>query len=383
MSTALHRILPRIMPPRIAGDTANQMFSPFLGVIAAGIGITNQQLGLLVSLRSAFGLAGPFLGELADRHGHLRLARVGIVMMAASLLMLAASNSLVTAALAMAPMGLALGLINPALQAYVSANASHRNRARGMGIFEYSWALAGIIGLPLLGWLISAFGWRVALTTLAVLILLAMLGMRSLSPAPVQAAAQSHAAPGLRASLTLWSGICAVGLTFYASLNAMIIHGVWLAEAFAFTPGTLGLLAIALGLADLSGSGFVSLAADRIGPRRVVLAAGLLSVGAYLLPHLGTGLALAIGALFLMRMLMQASFVALLTILSEQLPARRARVLAFAAASGQVGMAVAGASGPWLYGRLGMPGVGTVSAAAALAAFVLVLIFMKEKREVA
>ncbi len=381
MSWSLRRLLPPMITSRLLGDTANQLFNPFLGTIAAGIGISNQQLGLLVSLRSLSGLSGPALGALADRRGYLTLARLGIILMATGLVVLSLSNSVWTAGAAMLPMGVALGLINPALQAYVGSFVSHSQRARGMGMFEYSWALSGILGLSALGWLIAAFGWRAGVLTLAALLLLSLLLLRKLPATAPQAARSQLQAGGVIGSVSLWCGIAAVGLIFYASLNVMIIHGVWLGEEFAFSPAALGTVALVLGLADLSGAILVSRSGDRLKPRRLVLAGTLLSAVAYLLPLAISGLAGVLLALVLMRAFMQVSFVSMLPILSEQRPAARARVLALSAAAGQIGMAVATSSGPWFYSRFGPGALGAVSAGAALAAFLLVLFFVHDSKE--
>lgn len=381
MSWPLQRLLPPLITSRLLGDTGNQLFNPFLGTIAAGIGISNQQLGLLVSLRSLAGLSGPALGAMADRSGYLNLARAGIVLMAVGLIVLSLSNSVWTAGAAMLPMGVALGLINPALQAYVGSFVSHAQRARGLGMFEFSWALAGILGLSVLGWLMAAFGWRAGVLALAVLLLLSLLLLRNLPDARGASEATARAAAVQLGGLSMWTGIAAVGLMFYASLNVMIIHGVWLGDVFGFTPAALGTFALVLGLADLSGALLVSRIGDRFKPRRMVLAGTLLSIFAYLLPLAGSGLAITTIALVLMRALMQVGFVGMLPILSEQRPAARARVLALSAAAGQIGMALATGSGPWLYSQHGPAALGTVSASAAGAALLLVLLFVRDSKE--
>ncbi len=381
MSTSLRRLLPPLITSRLLGDTANQLFNPFLGTIAAGIGISNQQLGLLVSFRSLSGLSGPALAAIADRRGYLNLARIGIILMAAGLTTLALSNSIWTAGAAMLPMGMALGLINPALQAYVGSFIGHAQRARGLGMFEYSWALSGILGLSALGWLISAFGWRAGVLTLAALMLLSLLLLRNLPANPVFKSANGNVTGTSLGSASLWSGVAAVGLTFYASLNVMIVFGVWLAQEYSLSPAALGTVALVLGAADLAGAVLVSRAGDRLKPRRMVLAASLLSVAAYLLPSIVSSLALVLLALVLMRAFMQVSFVGMLPILSEQRPAARARTLALAAAAGQIGMALASATGPGIYEGYGAGTLGAISATAALLSFLLVLLFVQDSKE--
>lgn len=383
MNRSLRRLLAPLVPARIFADTTNQLFNPFLGTIATGIGISTQQLGLLVSLRSLAGLSGPLFGSVADRRGHLFMARIGIVLLASGLLLLAMSSSLLTAAVAMLPMGLALGMFNPILQAYVSSHVEYGRRARALGILEYSWALAGIAGLSGLGWLMTAFGWRTAVLTLAALLLVSLAGLRA-KPAAAGGGELPVSTPLLPAAIprSVWAATAAVGLTFFGFFNIMIIHGVWLAERYAFTPALLGWTALVLGFADLAGVTIVSSAADRFGPRRLALVASLLCAAVYVLPALGSGLPVVAVALILMRLLMQVTFVSILPLLSELQPEARARILALAGAVGQIGMATAAASGPWLYGRTGPAGLGISSAASALATFLLLLFCIRERKEI-
>lgn len=380
MTAAVRKLLGSLMPARILSDTSNQLFNPFLGTIAAGIGISNQQLGLLVSLRSLSGLTGPLFGAAADRRGHLYMARIGVLLMVCGLTLLGVSRSLLTTAMAMIPMGLALGMLNPVLQAYVSSQVEYGRRGRALGILEYSWALAGIVGLSGVGWLIATFGWRAAVFVLAGLLLGSLVAFRKLPAALSPGSAPgSRVAQPLHADRAVWASALAVGLTFFGFFNVMIIHGVWLTEAFAFTPTLLGVVALVLGLADLSGVTVVSLIADRVGPLRLALFASLFSAGVYLLPAVVSSLAGTVVALVLMRMMMQVTFVSLLPVMSELQPNNRGQVLGLAGAVGQVGMAIAAATGPWFYANAGPAGLGAGSAISAAATFAVLLLVRKRK----
>ena len=48
----------------------------------------------------------------------------------------------------------------PTLQAYLSNRLPYQQRARGLGILEYAWALSGIVGLYLVGQLLDMAGWQ-------------------------------------------------------------------------------------------------------------------------------------------------------------------------------------------------------------------------------
>lgn len=374
------RLLPPVMFSRILSDTSNQLFNPFLGIIASGLGIPVQQFGLLLGLRSLAGLSGPLLGSVADRWGALRVAKLGIVLMAAGLLALAASSTVHLVFLAMVAMGVALGVVNPALQAHVSALVEYRRRARVLSVVEYSWALAGIVGLTATGWLISGIGWRPTIVVIALLLLLSLRGLNRLALGDVTSAGPiATNRPALTS--TAWLGALIVGLLFFSVFNVMIVHGVWLTTAFGLGPKALGLVSLVLGVADLVGAGSVALSAGRFNVGKLALASTTVGAAVYVGLGLATGTLLgAILALAVARSLMQVGFISMLTLLSEVSPGSRGLVMTLAAAVGQVGMAIAAGTGPWVYEAWGLAALAGVSGTSLLVAAVIVFVFIRGLR---
>ena len=162
------RLIGTGMAGKLLVDIGNQIFNPFLPVIAAGLGISVVTLGQLVGLRSAMGIFSPFSGAIADRHGYRLVIRVALLANAAGYLLLAFATApwMVVAGMMLA--GLGIGIFVPNLQAYVSGKLPYHLRARGLGMIEYSWALTGIVGLSLVGLLIAATNWRTPFILLAV-----------------------------------------------------------------------------------------------------------------------------------------------------------------------------------------------------------------------
>lgn len=374
------QVLPTIMANRLLSDSANQMFNPFLAVFAAGIGVPLQQLGVLLSLRSLAGLAGPAFGALADRHGPLPVARLGLTLLAAGLVVLAASSSWLAALLAFLPMGVALGFINPVLQAYLGRVIPERRRARALSIAEYSWALAGVFGLLALGWLITLIGWRAAVLVLAAALVVGQFGLRYLPDAglePATRAGRSGRLPPLA-----WLGSAVVALLFFTMLNAMVVHGVWLTDAFALNPQGLGTVALVLGLADLTGAVLVSVLGGRLNVARLALVTSVLCAAGYAWLALAAPATLpaAVALLVAVRAGMQASFVGMVTLLGETAPQARGLVMATMAAFGQVGMALAALVGPAVYAGPGFGSVALVSSVGMGLAVVLLVMFERSFR---
>lgn len=374
------RLLRPVMFSRVLADTSNQLFNPFLGAIAIGLGLTVPQLGLLLGLRSLSGLTGPLLGSVGDRWGALRVAKVGIVLMATGLLLLALSRGLYLTLLGMVAMGVALGVINPALQAHVGAVVEFRRRAKVLSVIEYSWALAGIIGLAACGWSIAVIGWRATVALVAALLLSSLLGLNRLAPAPADGAVVLRAQ---RARLTPAAklGALAVALLFFSMFNVTIVHGVWLTDAFGLGPEALGLVSLALGIADLAGAASVSLIAGRVSVGVLASTSAVAGAAVYLgLGFAAGSLAAALSMLAATRALMQVGFVSMLTLLSEVSPTNRALVMTSAAAAGQVGMAAAAIMGPWSYATLGLTTLGAVSGTSLIGATVVIQAFDRRFR---
>lgn len=371
---------------RLFMDTGNQLFNPFLSVFADGLGASTVALGILVSVRSLSGLVGPVLGAWSDRVGYLRTMRLALFLTAVGLAAFGLSSSLIAAALAMVPMGIGLATFTPAIQAYLSTRLPYERRARGLGILEYSWALAGILGLSLAGILIESYGWRApffvlsALLCLAVVMTLRFGSPRPSSPRPpVQANTLRDFFRLGRASQSAWASIAVTGLTFFGMMNVIIIHSEWLRTAFSLGARELGLVALLLGLCDLAGSVLVSAVADHVGKRRMVLlGSASCLLGYLLLPYLSLTLATTLLGLGIVRFLMQIAYVSNIPLLSEQAPQHRGKVMALAMAAGQLGLVLAGITGPWLYLHLGVSGLGTVSAGAMVLTVFIIFRWIQE-----
>lgn len=371
-------------------DTGQQIFNPFLPVIAGGLGVDVITLGRLVGLRSLMGIFSPFFGVAADRTSYRLVIRVALLLNAAGFLLLGLSQAMWMSVVGMILAGLGTGAFVPNLQAYVSGHLAYSIRARGLGMIEYAWALTGIVVLPLMGLLIELTNWRIPFFLLSA----GMIAM-SFVFAAMPAAQGAHAHSPLAAETNGWSAlaffrinenalstystIVAGGLCYFAAMQVFIAHGAWLQQQYGLGPAQLGLVAFVFGWFDLAASVSVSLFTDRIGKRRSVLLgiAGSL-IGYLVMPSFNVGVILAVVAIGVARMCFEFSIVSYFPLLSEQAPAQRGKVMTFGSAFALIGGTVAGFSGPWLLVNLGVPGLSWFSAAAVAAALVIVLLLVRE-----
>jgi len=376
-----------------------QIFNPFLLVIASGVGTGAVVMGRLVALRNLTGLTAPLLGSLADRVGHKIVMRVGLLATGVGLIGMALSGNIFFFALAILFTGIGNAAYTPNLHAYLSSKLSYAKRARGLGVVEYSWALAGIIGLFASGYLIEKWSWKMPFYLIGSgLILMSFLygllpGEEKTGTEGGTGGAAGH--PGLKHvrvgrfsgffylgehAASAWGGILSSGLIMYAMVHIMIIHGGWLQAEYDLSPSRLGSVALLLGLFDLVASISVSVAVDRIGKRRSVLigVAGM-AVSFILLPFLNTGLIPALAGLSVSRCFFEFAVVSNLPLLSEQAPLHRGKVMSFGITANLIGTTVAGLTGPAAYLKFGIWGLAPVSLASSVAAFLLLIFVVREQ----
>jgi predicted MFS family arabinose efflux permease len=382
---------------RLVIDTGIQIFGPYLSQIAAGLGISIVMLGALNSLRSLMGLAGPGFASLATSRGYRQTMRFQSLLGAAGVFIFSFSSDVWMAAIGMILMGLGIFSIAPVLQAYMSAHIPYERRARGLGTVEYAWALAGILGLSLAGLLMARFSWRAPFWLIGMGLLGAffVFGMLPAARSKRAETKSKKKRPSLRRWLaqlrelvkldqnvnSAWGAIIAGGLSVFAVTNVSIIFGTWLGNEYGLNTAQIGLVALTLGLADLVGVIFVSRFADRIGKYRVVLFSTAGAVFAYLLlPVLNFGLLAAVLGLIVTRLCFETGIVSNISLLSEQVPRQRAKVLTLASAIVTLGVAASSLSGPFVYSNWGVLGLGLVSAAAVLLATLLIIRLVSEKQ---
>jgi len=394
----LQRLLLMGIIVRLFVDTGVQIFSPFLSVIAAGVGVSIVTLGVLNSLRSLMGLAAPGFGSITSNVGYRWVLRLLLLLGAAGMFLFSFSTNMLSLIVAMIIMGLGIFSFASLLQAYMSAFIPYRNRARGLGAVEVSWALAGIVGLSISGLLIQRFDWRAPFWFLGAGLLVAFFIFGALprtkrrprgKKKPIKLPNLRHLFRQLRELVrfesnkkSAWGAVLVGALMVFGMVTLGMVYGTWLGEEYGLTPAQIGLVALVLGLADLSAIAAVSTLGDRIGKRRFVLVSVACSVIAYLLlPVLNTALYAAIFGIILTRITFEGGMVGNISLLSEQIPLQRAKVLTVASAAVTIGVALGNLVGPSSYSSWGIGAIGFVSAASALLATIIVFRWVKEGEE--
>lgn len=386
---------------RLLVNTANQLFNPFLTIIAAGLGIDVITLGQLLGLRSIMAVFAPLWGALADRRGYRAIMRLELLTGISGLLLIGSSVHLWMTVAGMILLGLGFYAFVPTLRAYLAEQLPYNRRARGFGILEYSWALSGIVGLFVMGQVIALAGWRAPFYALAAGLVVAWFVFAELPPTgrAAQTASQpttasrprwfggwSHLVAQLRHFFTIqenrtstWGAILSGTAANFGMLHIAVIYGGWLATEYGLSAEALGTVALVIGCADLCGSGLASIVADGLGKRRgVLLGWAIALVVTALLPWLDRSLLWAVGALVLLRASSEFAIICHMSLVSGQSTTNRGKILTLAFAVSIVGGTVASFTGPPAFTAYGVWGLGPVTALALLVAIVIMLRWVRE-----
>ncbi len=285
---------------------------------------------------------------------------------------------------------LVLGVSNLTVagQAWISHRVDYGERARAIGLYETSWAIALLGGAPLVALLINQFGWRGPFVAIAVASVVAAGVVAATLPAHVPVRGldldQATAASSTRATRRTrtapitpraWLVMVASATIAMAGLAVFVISGSWLDDAFGVSTGGVGVVAMAFGATELVSSLGSAAFADRLGKLRTTLGgiAGLV-VGLGIIVSAGGELWVGIVGLLVFLFGFELAFVTSLSLVSESMPDARGTTLAASNAVGTVARASGAVASGWLYGVHGVAGTAVLSAGAAVTAVTCLLV---------
>ena len=160
------------------------------------------------------------------------------------------------------------------MQAHVGDIVPYARRGRAIAFTEMSWSTALLIGAPISGLLIARYGWQSPLLWLAIGILASI----ALTALFLPNKKGQLGGVGLRMLLhalvthpSLWAVALYMLLLTTANDVLLVVCGTWMETAFGLSIGALGLTAVVIGSAELSGEITVGAISDRFGKRRLVL----------------------------------------------------------------------------------------------------------------
>ena len=364
--------LVRLTGAKAVANTALRWIPPFLPTLERAFGATTTQMTTVLGLGEAAGLSTMLIGKPLDR-GHERTVMVsglGLISLSA---VVALGGSLTTFAISFVMLILGVANFTVAGHTWISHRVDYRWRARSIGLFETSWALALLVGGPIVALLIELYGWRGPFVMLAIVSGLASL-MVALTLPETRGGREDTPSGAPSPSLTpqAWSVLLASAIMAMSGLSVFVISGTWLDDRFAVGTAGLGYIVMGFGAVELLASTSTAAFADRFGKLRSVLV-GLAGILVGLLVMLTSGDRLALGVLGLVLLLLsfEFGFVTSLSLVSEATPGARGKTLALGNAVGTLARGTGTILSGWLYGIHGIAGTAGVSATAAGVATVL------------
>ncbi|RPJ25877.1 MAG: MFS transporter [Chloroflexi bacterium] len=340
-------------------NTMHRMVYPFLAVFARGLGVDVATLSFVVTARSLFGMFAPLLGAITDQRGRRFGMLLAVVLFTAGMGLVALAPSFVTFSIALLLAILSKYLFDPSMQAYFGDRVPYEKRGTALAVTEVAWSLAFIAGVPLVGYLISAYGWSAPFPLLAGL----GLGMFAViwwmiprndpaSPQPTIGSVKN-----VRAVLTNLPALAGISIALWASAaNELVnlIFGVWLEDSFGLKIAALAGASAVIGFSELGGEGLVALTTDRLGKPRA-LALGLTGniLAALLLPVVGRTEIGALVGLFLFYITFEYVLVSHIPLMTEVMPGARATLLSFNVTGHSLGRMIGALLATFIYQRFG------------------------------
>lgn len=388
--------LARLTAAKTVANVALRWIPPFLPTLERAFGATTTQLTTVLGVGEAAGLSTVFVGRHLDR-GRERAVMIGSLGLVGASAVLALAGTLAAFAVAFFVLVLGVSNLTVAGQAWISHRVDYRSRARSIGLYETSWAMALLVGAPIVAVLINTFGWRGPFVAIAIACVLAALLVARTLPAhtptlrldavdvtqhelehTAEHAAEHQAeqrVASTRITLRAWLVMIGSATTAMAGLSVFVISGTWLDDAFGVSTGGIGAVAMLFGGTELVSSLGSAAFADRLGKLRTTLGGlvGLL-VGLVVMVSADDRLWIGIVGLVVFLLGFELAFVVSLSLVSESMPDARGSTLALGNAVGTVARASGAVFSGWLYGVHGIAGTAGLAATAAIVAVLSLLV---------
>jgi predicted MFS family arabinose efflux permease len=340
---------------KVVSNTALRWVGPFLPTLERAFSTSTGTLTSVMGVCELGGLSTAASGPALDRGHERRIFVLGLLAVAASSLV-ALGGTVETFAISFALLVLGVSNLTVAGHAWIGHRVPFAGRSRAIGVFEMSWAIALLVGAPILAVLIASFGWRGPYVLLAGASVIAAVAVgRLVSAGAPRRRDRTAVHPPLPRSA--WAPMVASAATAAAGLGIFVVSGAWLDDAHGLSTGGLGLVAAGFGVVELVSSGSVAGFGDRIGARRSVLI-GLVALGAGVATMLTSGDSRTIAIVGLLVFLtgFEFAFVSSLTLVTEAAPLARGRAIGISNALGTVARASAVVASGQLYEASGMAG---------------------------
>jgi DHA1 family inner membrane transport protein len=339
---------------RTVVNISTRMIYPFLSTFASGLGVSLTAVSLAVTARSATGALSPFITPIADRRGRKLSMLVGLGMFTLSSALIFFWPTYLSFFISINLGFLGMYVYVSSMEAYLGDNVRENQRGLALAMVEWGWALAFIIGMPLVGWLMDRYGWQAPFPVLGAFGLISMLCIFWMVPNLKPPAGQTNGmlasikqvlkTPSARAALLM-------SLLLVASNEVInLVFGVWLGTSFGLKLAALGAASVFIGVSELVGESLGGVLSDRIGRKRSIWLGMLFIVLiSAALPFIGRSQVGALAGLFLFYLAFEFAFVAAQPLMTNLVPEARATMMGVNKTALSLGRMVGNLVSPFLY----------------------------------
>ena len=365
---------------RLVVDTSFRMLYPFVPQISDGLQVSITVFGWLLMIRSASAFFSPLIGTLADRYGRRKIMALALLAQGIGI----AGIPLTAGWWSVLPIflcGLAINAYLPAQQAYISDLAPYDRRGRALASVDIAFAFSGMALMPIIGWMITGYGWQTPFLWLGALsVIAALLTWAYLPETKTRTVSkQNMSAWDLLQKRNVQASMGVAILLFIAVGIFMTFWSIWLSADFGFDALDLGLMAQQIGVAELLGAILAGLVVDRLGKRRTSLIGILISAMMFASIPLARENLLTIRILLVITVFwVELTIVSLFPLYGEQVPHARATIFALIALGNGIGLAIGPLITTILWDWQGLSTITSVAAVSLALAAGLIWLFLND-----
>ena len=348
--------------------SAGASMAPFLNLITRDLATTLPAVAHLFSIQAlAWGIASLVAGMVSDRFGRRGILIGGIVLMGTMRLGFSTADTYPAAVGWQILSGIGGGAFMGIVYAVVSEHVAPAIRGRAMSWVITGQSLSLVLGVPLVTLLGALGGWRGAIATHGMFVLMSAIAVRLATPP--DPAPHAHAAHAKIAYAALFKpkliALLAAGTTERMCFAVIAIFlPAYLQHAYDIALGGLALVLALVAAGNLIGNIVGGRIADRTRSRARVFAIGSALTAVVALPLLAwhPGLVVSVTLGFVFSLVNAAGRPSLMATLAEMPRELRSTLFGLNITMASMGWLLAGSVGGWLIAISGFAGLGVFSA---------------------
>ncbi|MCP4022578.1 MAG: MFS transporter, partial [Desulfobacteraceae bacterium] len=343
-------------------NVARRLVYPFAPEFARGLNVELSAITSAIAVNQATSVLGPLGAGFADKYGYKLLMLMALAMLIIGSFALGFLPVYPMLVVCLFLAGLAKSIFDPSLQAYIGSFVPYEKRGKFIGITEFSWAGATLIGIPLAGIIIEKYNWQTPFIIIGSLAMVCFLIILKIMPKEKKIDIDPHQKSQF---VSNWMKIIknrkVAGIlcfSFFMSLandNLFVIYGAWLEQSYNLSLAAIGFGTILIGLSEVIGEFCTALFSDRIGLKKsIIIGVSLCSASYFILPVLNVGLVYVLAGLFIVFLTFEFTIVTAMSLSTELVPELRASTMAAFYAIGGIGRVIGAFAGGIIFSNAGL-----------------------------